>query len=91
MTATSETSMAPASQPSSSANSSSTVSADVMAHSTRTPILRWPNEYGLEYEDVFFPALDGVTLEINELARLGSEPCSAVARRQRVRVLSISR
>ena len=37
--------------------------ADLMAHSTRTPILRWPNEYGLAYEDVFFPALDGVTLE----------------------------
>jgi len=37
--------------------------ADLMAHSTRTPILRWPNEYGMEYEDVFFPALDGVVLE----------------------------
>src|SRR5258706_3621824 len=33
--------------------------ADLMAHSTRTPILRWPNEYGMEYEDIFFPALDG--------------------------------
>ena len=37
--------------------------ADLMAHSARTPILRWPDEYGLEYEDVFFPAMDGVTLE----------------------------
>jgi pimeloyl-ACP methyl ester carboxylesterase len=37
--------------------------ADLMAHSARTPILRWPDEYGLEYEDVFFPAQDGVTLE----------------------------
>jgi uncharacterized protein len=37
--------------------------ADLMAHSTRTPILRWPNEYGMEYEEVFFPAIDGVTLE----------------------------
>src|SRR5439155_12006052 len=37
--------------------------ADLMAHSTRTPILRWPNEYGMEYEEVFFPALDGVVLE----------------------------
>jgi uncharacterized protein len=37
--------------------------ADVMAHSARTPILRWPTEYGLAYEDVFFPAMDGVTLE----------------------------
>ena len=24
--------------------------AELMAHSTRTPILRWPNEYGMEYE-----------------------------------------
>jgi hypothetical protein len=37
--------------------------ADLMAHSTRTPILRRPDEYGMEYEDVFFPAMDGVTLE----------------------------
>ena len=37
--------------------------ADLMAHSTRTPILRWPNEYGMEYEEIFFPALDGVTIE----------------------------
>jgi hypothetical protein len=37
--------------------------ADLMAHSTRTPILRRPDEYGTEYEDVFFPAMDGVTLE----------------------------
>jgi pimeloyl-ACP methyl ester carboxylesterase len=37
--------------------------AELMAHSTRTPILRWPDEYGMEYEDVFFPAIDGVTLE----------------------------
>lgn len=37
--------------------------ADLMAHSTRTPILRWPNEYGMEYEEIFFPAMDGVTIE----------------------------
>ena len=37
--------------------------ADMMAHSARTPILRRPDEYGLAYEDVFFPAQDGVTLE----------------------------
>jgi uncharacterized protein len=37
--------------------------AELMAHSTRTPILRRPDEYGMDYEDVFFPALDGVTLE----------------------------
>lgn len=62
MTATSETRTAPASQPSSSEQFINGL-ADVMAYSTRTPILRWPNEYGLEYEDVFFPAMDGVTLE----------------------------
>jgi pimeloyl-ACP methyl ester carboxylesterase len=37
--------------------------AEMMAHSARTPILRRPDEYGMEYEDVFFPAMDGVTLE----------------------------
>ncbi|NTF89371.1 alpha/beta hydrolase [Agrobacterium rhizogenes] len=37
--------------------------ADLMAHSTRTPILRWPNEYGMDYEEIFFPAMDGVTIE----------------------------
>jgi pimeloyl-ACP methyl ester carboxylesterase len=31
--------------------------------SKRTPVLRWPNEYGLAYEEIFFPALDGVTIE----------------------------
>ena len=37
--------------------------ADLMAHSTRTPILRTPDEYGMEYEEIFFPAMDGVTIE----------------------------
>lgn len=37
--------------------------ADLMAHSTRTPVLRWPNEYGMDYEEIFFPAMDGVTIE----------------------------
>lgn len=37
--------------------------ADLMAHSTRTPILRWPHEYGMEYEEIFFPAMDGITIE----------------------------
>lgn len=36
---------------------------DLFTQSYRTPILRTPNEYGMEYEDVFFPAMDGVTLE----------------------------
>ncbi|KRQ19275.1 MULTISPECIES: alpha/beta hydrolase [Mycobacteroides] len=29
----------------------------------RTPILRRPDEYGLKYEDVYFPSLDGTNLE----------------------------
>lgn len=29
----------------------------------RTPVLRRPSDIGLEYEDVFFPSLDGVPLE----------------------------
>ena len=37
--------------------------AEMMAHSARSPILRRPDEYGLEYEDVFFPGMDGVPLE----------------------------
>jgi hypothetical protein len=37
--------------------------AEMMSHSSRTPILRRPDEYGLVYEDVFFPSLDGVPLE----------------------------
>ncbi len=34
-----------------------------MAHSKRTPVLRWPNEYGMAYEEIFFPAMDGITIE----------------------------
>ncbi|WP_122574554.1 alpha/beta hydrolase family protein [Pseudomonas viridiflava] len=37
--------------------------ADLMAYSTRTPILRWPDQYGMEYEEIFFPAIDGITIE----------------------------
>lgn len=37
--------------------------ADLMAHSTRTPILRWPSEYGMDFEEIYFPAMDGVTIE----------------------------
>lgn len=37
--------------------------AEMMAHSTRTPILRTPNEYGMEHEEIFFQAMDGVTIE----------------------------
>lgn len=37
--------------------------AEMMSHSSRSPILRRPDEYGLAYEDIFFPSLDGVPLE----------------------------
>lgn len=37
--------------------------ADFFAKSIRTPILRRPDEYGMAYEDVFFPSMDGVALE----------------------------
>src|SRR5271170_6334733 len=37
--------------------------ADFFAKSMRTPLLRRPDEYGMPYEDVFFPSLDGVGLE----------------------------
>ena len=36
---------------------------DLFTRSARTPILRTPDQYGMKYEDVFFPAMDGVTLE----------------------------
>lgn len=35
----------------------------VFAMSGRIPILRRPDEYGMAYEDIFFPSLDGVGLE----------------------------
>lgn len=37
--------------------------AEFFAKSHRAPVLRRPDEYGLAYEDVFFPSLDGVGLE----------------------------
>ncbi len=37
--------------------------ADFFAHSYRTPVMRRPDEYGMDYEDVFFPSMDGVPLE----------------------------
>jgi len=37
--------------------------ANLFKTGARTPVLRRPGDYGMEYEDVFFPALDGVPLE----------------------------
>ena len=39
----------------------------------RTPVLKTPADYGMEYEDVFFPALDGVSLEAWFIPAEGSE------------------
>ncbi|MCH4887663.1 alpha/beta hydrolase [Acidaminobacter sp. JC074] len=35
----------------------------MVCKANRSPVLRRPDEYGMDYEDVFFPALDGVNLE----------------------------
>jgi pimeloyl-ACP methyl ester carboxylesterase len=37
--------------------------ATLFAHGARTPVLKRPSDYGMEYEDAFFPSLDGVPLE----------------------------
>jgi hypothetical protein len=37
--------------------------ADSFAQQLRSPILHSPTEHGLDYQDVTFPALDGVPLE----------------------------
>ena len=37
--------------------------AQVTAKPQRAPVLRKPSDYGMEYEDVFFPSYDGVPLE----------------------------
>jgi uncharacterized protein len=37
--------------------------ADGFAQQLRSPVLHWPDEAGLTYENVSFPALDGVPLE----------------------------
>jgi esterase/lipase len=39
-----------------------TMLAEGLSKPMRTPVLRRPDELGMEYEDVFFPALDGVVL-----------------------------
>jgi hypothetical protein len=37
--------------------------ANTFGYPIRSPILGRPEEYGLEYEDVFFPSMDGIPLE----------------------------
>src|SRR5690349_7612606 len=35
----------------------------MFAHGARTAVLRRPSDIGLEYEETFFPSLDGIPLE----------------------------
>lgn len=37
--------------------------AQLFKNGLRTPILRRPDEYGMKYEDIFFPSLDGTILQ----------------------------
>src|SRR5689334_1083051 len=37
--------------------------AQLYTHGARTPVLRFPDEYGMEYEELFFPSLDDVPLD----------------------------
>ncbi|KAL1914324.1 uncharacterized protein VTP21DRAFT_9017 [Calcarisporiella thermophila] len=37
--------------------------AEAFAHPIRSPLIHKPEEYGLEYEEIFFPSLDGTPLE----------------------------
>jgi pimeloyl-ACP methyl ester carboxylesterase len=37
--------------------------ADSFGRQLRSPVLHWPSEQGLDYQDITFPALDGVPLE----------------------------
>ncbi|MGW2338083.1 alpha/beta hydrolase family protein [Streptomyces sp. NPDC001685] len=46
--------------------------AEGFAHPIRSPILKTPADYGLAYEDVTFPSLDGVPLEAWYIPREGS-------------------
>lgn len=44
-----------------------------LASATRTPVLRWPGEAGLAYEDVTFPSADGTPLEAWVIPCAGSD------------------
>ncbi|VEI16577.1 alpha/beta hydrolase family protein [Actinomyces viscosus] len=37
--------------------------AQMFAHGARTPVIKRPSDVGMEYEDVFFPSMDGTPLE----------------------------
>ena len=48
----------------------------------RTPVLRLPSDYGMDYEDCYFPSADGIPLEAWYIPAVGSnkllEPQSAI-------------
>lgn len=44
-----------------------------LAYARRSPVLHWPAEAGLEWEDVVFPSMDGVPLEGWFIPRAGSD------------------
>ena len=46
--------------------------AEGFAHPLRAPVLHTPDEVGLEFEDVSFPATDGVSIEAWYIPRAGS-------------------
>lgn len=37
--------------------------AQLFKNGQRSPVLRNPSQYGIKYEDIFFPSLDGITLQ----------------------------
>ncbi len=45
---------------------------DGFASPPRSPVLHWPSEHGLEYEDITFPARDGLLLIIDPAAPLAA-------------------
>ncbi|NMO03097.1 alpha/beta hydrolase [Gordonia sp. TBRC 11910] len=47
--------------------------AQLFTHGLRTPVLRTPNEVGLDYEECWFPSADGVTLEAWYIPAEGSD------------------
>jgi hypothetical protein len=50
--------------------------ADSFGRQLRSPVLHWPSEQDLEYEDVTFPALDGVHV-LKETPAMTDSPMTA--------------
>ena len=45
--------------------------ADGFSPPPRSPVLHWPSEHDLEYEDITFPVLDGAPIEAGSSPRPG--------------------